>query len=147
MKSLISIPFFGVCVLSFIGLVGCQTVPYQGQARDVKRKPRLEGVISIPTNYRPEDRAKADERMKSNCEPMPVKVLEEGEVVVGQETRTTGRESDRASTEYKAGSIFGIPVIGGEAGGKDTSSSSVTSAVKEWHISYQCDQHAKTKIR
>ena len=145
MKNLIKYTFVVGSMLA--GLVGCQTMPYQGQAHDVKRKPQLEGIVAIPVDPRPEDRAKADEHMKSNCGAMAVKVLEEGEVVVGQETQTSGNETNRESSRYKAGSLFGMPVMGGSAGGKDTNSNTVTKAVKEWQISYQCDTGAKTKTR
>ncbi len=127
----------GAAVLAI--LTGCQTMPYQGQARDVKRKPQQEGVISIALDHRPEDRQKAEEKMKSNCGMYPVKILEEGEVAVGQSTQVSGRETERASTKRKAGSLFGIPIVTGEEAGKDTSSSTVTTSVKEWHISYVCE--------
>lgn len=125
----------------FVGslfVVGCQTIPYQGQARDIKRRPQAEGVIGIPLNFRDEDRAKAESKMKSNCNPGAFKVLEEGEVAIGQETKSSGKETDRASSERKVGSLFGIPVTSGEAGGKNTESSQVTTSVKEWQISYKC---------
>lgn len=117
---------------------GCQTVPYEGQARDVKRKPQEEGIIAIPTNYKDEDRSKAVQKMQSNCTPGVYKILEEGEVAVGQETKVSGRETERASTERSAGKLFGIPLTTGEAGGKNTESSQVTTSLKEWQISYRC---------
>lgn len=125
----------GVIIL---GLAGCQTVPYQGQAHDVKRKPRKEGIVAVQVNPKPEDRNKAEEHMASNCNPLKFEIVEEGEVVVGQKTQSNARESERESTRYKAGSLFGIPIVGGQAGGTDTSTSSVTEAVKEWQISYKC---------
>lgn len=126
---------------------GCQTVPYQGQARDVKRKPNAEGVISIAMDHRPEDRAKAEEKMKSNCGNYPVEVLEEGEVAVGQSVSTTGRETDRASTKRQVGSLFGVPLVSGEEAGRDSSTNSVTTAVKEWHITYKCNTKAANRRR
>lgn len=117
---------------------GCQTVPYEGQARDVKRKPQEEGIIAIPTNYKDEDRSKAVQKMQSNCTPGVYKILEEGEVAVGQETKSSGKETDRASTERSAGSLFGIPLTTGEASGKNTETSQVTTSLKEWQISYRC---------
>jgi hypothetical protein len=121
-------------------MAGCQTVPYVGQAREVKRKPKVEGIIALAPQFRDEDRAKAEEKMQSNCAPNPVKILEEGEVVVGQEVKSNAKESDRASTQTKLGSVFGIPVTSGQAGGKDVASSSTTTSLKEWQISYACDQ-------
>lgn len=125
-------------VTSAIVMAGCQTVPYQGQARDIKRRPQADGVVGIPINYRDEDRAKAELKMKSNCNPSAFQVLEEGEVAIGQETKTSGKETDRASSERKVGSLFGVPLMSGEAGGKNTESSQVTTSVKEWQISYKC---------
>lgn len=125
----------------FVGslfVMGCQTVPYQGQARDIKRHPQEDGVIGIPLNFRDEDRARAESKMQSNCNPAAYKVMEEGEVVIGQETKTSGKETDRASTEHKVGSLFGMPLISGEKGGKNTETSQVTTNVKEWQISYKC---------
>lgn len=136
-------------------LSGCQTVPYQGQARDIKRKPQEEGVVAIPLNFRDEDRLKADQRMQSNCSPGQFKVLEEGEVAIGQETKSSGKETDRRSTEHQVGKLFGIPVTSGEAGGKNTESSQVVTSIKEWQISYRCisansgspDASARKKLR
>lgn len=119
-------------------LTGCQTMPYKGQAHDVKRRPQEEGVIGIPLNFRDEDRAVAEQKMKSNCSGMAFKIVEEGEVAIGQETKSTGRETDRKSTEHKMGSFLGMPVMSGEAGGKNTESSQVVTSVKEWQISYRC---------
>lgn len=117
---------------------GCQTVPYQGQAHDVKKRPQEEGVVGIPLPSRDEDRAKATERMQANCTPGQYKVIEEGEVAIGQEVKSSSQEDNRSNTQRQAGTLFGIPVMTGAAGGKDTSSSSVTTSVKEWQISYKC---------
>lgn len=126
-------------------LAGCQTMPYQGQARDVKLKPQKEGVIALPPTPRDEDRAKAQLKMKQNCAPYESSVLEEGEVAVGQKTDSAGSETDRASTKHKMGSVLGMALIGGREGGRDVSSSTTTTDIKEWHISYKCD--AKTVKR
>ena len=133
-----------VPVLVMMGLSGCQTVPYQGQARDVKKKPQEEGVIAIPSEFRDEDRAKADQKMAANCAPGAFKVMEEGEVAVGQKTESNTSESDRASSQTKVGSLFGIPLVSGQAAGKDSQSSQTTTQLKEWQISYKCDSGKKT---
>ena len=86
----------GILLLLF---TACQTVPYQGQARDVKRKPREGGLIAVPLDPKSEDRAKADIAMKSNCGTLGVKVLEEGEVVVGQKTNTNSSETNIGKPE------------------------------------------------
>ncbi|MGE0763135.1 MAG: hypothetical protein AB7N80_07655 [Bdellovibrionales bacterium] len=137
--------FLFPAIVITLALTACQTVPYEGQAREVKRKPQQEGVIALETNHRSEDRAKADEKMKSNCAPYPVNILEEGEVVTGQATTTNASETNRASSQKKVGSLFGIPVTTGQASGTDTSTSSTTTALKEWQISYTCDKKATAK--
>lgn len=128
-------------------LAGCQTVPYQGQARNVNLKPQKEGVISIAVNHRDEDRRKAEEMMTKNCQPFEAQVLEEGEVAVGTKTDSSGRDTDRASTERQVGTLFGMPITTGEAAGKNTSTSSQTVSIKEWHISYKCDAKKKVSLR
>lgn len=134
-----------IATVTVLTLSGCQTVPYQGQAREVKRKPQTEGIIALNSGFRDEDRAKAEEKMKGNCAPYPVKVLEEGEVVVGQEVKSSANETDRASSKTKIGSVFGIPLTSGQAGGKDIASSSTTTSLKEWQISYSCEQKTSAK--
>ncbi len=121
-------------------LAACQTVPYQGEARNVKRKPQENGVIALKENYRPEDRQKADEYMKSNCAPYPFKVSEEGEAVIGQATTSNERQNNRKSTETQVGALFGIPLMSGDQGGKDTQSSSTVTQLREWQIQYNCEK-------
>lgn len=128
-------------------LAGCQTIPYQGQARHVTVKPQKEGVVSIPVQARDEDRAKAEAVMSKNCQPLQAQVLEEGEVAVGTKTDSTARDTTRASNERKVGSLFGIPLVTGDAGGKDTSGSATVTSLKEWHISYKCDSKKKSTIQ
>jgi hypothetical protein len=119
-------------------VTACQTMPYEGQAREVVKKPQVEGVVAIPINYRNEDHDKAIGKMTANCQPGEYKITEEGEAIVGQETKSNGKETDRASTEKSYGKLFGIPLSGGEAAGKNTESSQVTTSVKEWQIRYKC---------
>ncbi len=76
--------------------------------------------------------------MAGNCTPGAFKILEEGEVAVGSETKSSGHETNRASTEHKAGSLFGLPIMTGEAAGKNTETSQTTTQIKEWQISYKC---------
>ena len=114
----------------------------------MKRKPQENGIIALKQNYRPEDRQKADEHMKTNCAPYPFKVVEEGEAVIGQSTTSNARESDRKSTETQVGSLFGVPLMSGDAGGKDTQSSSTVTQLKEWQIQYECEKTvAKTNSK
>lgn len=125
---------------ALLSLAGCQTVPYQGKARNVSLKPKKQGVISIPTEYRDEDRAKAQTLMAKNCAPLAPEVQSEGEVAVGTTTNSKNKTTNRSSTETKVGSLFGLPVISGDAGGTNASTSSTTMQVKEWHISYKCQK-------
>lgn len=125
-------------VLVIAAMAGCQTIPYQGTARDVKRKPQLGGVIAIPSNPRPEDRAKAETLMKGNCQDKKLVLLEEGEVQIGVETTTQARQTDRASSERQVGQIFGVPLVSGEAAGNDTRSTSQSRNAYEWQIQYEC---------
>lgn len=126
------------CIAILMIFGGCQTVPYEGQAHDIKRKPQEEGVVGIPLNFKDEDRNKAEIRMKSNCNPGPYKIVEEGEVAIGQETKSTGKETDRKNREYDVGKLFGVPLVSGDAGGKNTENSQLVTSVKEWQISYKC---------
>lgn len=132
-----------VLILLTFFLGACQTMPYQPQARDVKRKPRMGGVIALPQKFRPEDRAKADELMKSNCQDMKLAVLEEGEVQTGVQTTTNAQKTDRASTERQVGTLFGVPLTTGEAAGVDSRTSSSAVNTYEWQIQYECQGDKK----
>lgn len=118
----------------------CQTVPYQPYARDVKKKPAQNGVIALKAEHRDEDRTKATAMMSQNCGELPVKILEEGEVVIGQEQTTNSNTSKNAGeSSSQVGSLFGIPVMsGGRDPSENTNSKVSTSQLKEWQISYEC---------
>lgn len=120
--------------------IGCQTMPYQPYARDVKRKPSEGGVIALKTEHNEQDRAKAESMMKSNCGTTPVKVLEEGEVTVGETTSGSATEKHQAGASgSKVGSLFGMPITsGGVDPSKNTHTTTTTTALKEWQISYAC---------
>lgn len=133
-------------MLKKIGLVtlvfcsSCQMMQYQPYAKDVKKKPTQGGIVAMRSNYRDEDRAKAESMMQRNCSPIRYTVLEEGEVVIGQSTATTGNESYSAGSDGKeVGSFLGMPVV---AGAKDPSkslnSSSTVTNLTEWQIQYKC---------
>lgn len=136
---------FAAIVSAFV--FGCQTMPYQPYARDVKKAPGQSGVIALHTEHRDEDRAKADTMMKTNCGDKPVKVTEEGEVVVGQTTTGNTSASHHSGTSgQKVGSLFGMPIMsGGANAGTDTASTSTTTNVKEWQIAYTCTETTKSK--
>ena len=138
---------FFLLIPTSVFFTGCQTVPYQGQARDVKKKPMEGGILALPLEPRDEDRMKADLKMKQNCQNLAVKVLEEGEVVVGQKTNSTSSENNREKSKQNYGNLFGIPVVSTNPGGKDMSSSTTTENIKEWQISYECQKGRSNKIQ
>jgi hypothetical protein len=137
---------FVPCALAAALLSSCATVPYQGQARDVKKKPNEGGVVAVPVDPKPEDRAKAEEHMRSNCAERPFKILDEGEVTIGQKTNAVADEYHHASTQQSA-SLFGIGINSGDPARKNIQSQSSTQDIKEWQISYACDKAAKSTIR
>lgn len=126
--------------VAMFAVTACQTVPYQPYAREVKRQPGNGGEIALKAEHRDEDRAKATNLMASNCGTAAVNITEEGEVVVGQTTATSGRESyDQGSSGTKVGSLFGVPVMSGARdSGTNTSTTATTTALKEWNIKYTC---------
>lgn len=134
-------------LLSAIALIisACQTMPYQPYAREVKKKPKTNGVIALKQNHNDEDKNKANMLMQNNCAPNPYNVIEEGEIVVGQEAVTnsnTSRNSGQSSQQV--GSLFGIPVHStGTDPSESTSSKVTTNAVKEWQIVYECSGASK----
>ena len=125
-----------VFVLAALLVVGCAYIPY---AREAKKKPREGGVIALHTDPRPEDRQKADSLMAMNCgSDATVKVMEEGEVVVGQRTNSSGTQ--RAENSYDDGlKIGGISFGGGGGPGTRMDSSQETTQMREWQISYVCE--------
>lgn len=128
--------------LPILVLAGCQTMPYQPYAREVKRMPGNGGEIALKTGHRDEDRAKAQTMMMSNCGSSPMKVLEEGEVVVGQTTNSNAQQThDAGITGTNIGTFLGMPVTsGGREASNNTSSSATTTALKEWNIKYECEK-------
>ncbi len=130
----------GAHVLLALAAVGCQTLPYQPYARDVKRKPMESGIVALKLEHRDEDRAKATEMMAANCGTKKPVILEEGEVVVGQTTQTNGNtDYHRGSSGKQVGSLFGMPITSGASNpGNSTSETATTNAIKEWQIAYNC---------
>jgi hypothetical protein len=136
----------------FLGLVaaggiaflsGCQTMPYQPYARNVKVEPQAGGIVALKLEHQDEDRAKAQSMMTNNCGGQAVKVLEEGETVIG--TETSSKETNEAgSNGAQVGSIFGIPVTSGaKEASKNTAT--VTTNKKEWQIRYKCVASSESK--
>ena len=126
-------------------IAGCQAMPYQPYARDVKRKPQLGGLVALKTEHNAEDRAKADLMMKSNCGVLPIKILEEGEVAVGQTTSGNATETkDQGAQGANIGSLFGMPLTSGQRDpSKNTHTASTVTAINEWQINYECTQVTK----
>jgi hypothetical protein len=131
-------------------LSACQTI-YVPQAREVKKKPKVNGIIALPNGFRTEDRAKADDIMKQNCSPMAVNVTDEGETVVGQETKGASSTTNRDDSRQSMGNLFGIPLVSGQAAGNEVQNSSVTKQITEWQVVYNCmasnDAPTKTKTK
>lgn len=133
-------------VTSALALAACQTVPYQGQAREVKRKSGRGGVIAIPVNSREEDRKVATAKMDDACGEFAVRILEETEVVVGTKSTSNARNTNRDDSRRDEGRFLGINLVSGEAGGTDSKVETATEAVKEWQMTYECSLAKKAKI-
>jgi hypothetical protein len=120
--------------------VGCQALPYVPYARDVKRKPQQGGIIALKAEHRDEDRAKAERMMSTNCNNQNVKIIEEGEVSIGQTTTGSAQQSSQKGSEgSQVGMLFGVPVVAGQQDPtKTTASSSTTTNLTEWQINYEC---------
>lgn len=121
-------------------LSSCAYVPY---ARESKKKPREGGVISLKPDHRPEDRQKAEAMMSSNCgSDKIVKVVEEGEVVVGERSSSNSNRSN--SMQDSGGLKFGGLRIGGyDRPTENTNSVSETTQLREWQIAYICESSRK----
>jgi hypothetical protein len=130
--------FLVVSGLTVLFLAGCQTMPYQGKARDVKRRQGQGGVIAMSLDPRPEDRQVAEQKMQSTCGNIPYQVLEEGEVAIGTKSVQNDRATLRDDTRKKQGKFLGMDLVTGEAGGVNTTTESTTETVKEWQITYEC---------
>ena len=130
-------------------LTACQAMPYQPYARDVKKKPGQSGVIALKPGHQTEDQEKAKGMMSSNCGTTPVKVIEEGEVAVGQEVKSNADTTKRQGyAGTQVGSLFGLPITSGGANPTDsTSGTATTTAIKEWQISYECVTPATKKVK
>lgn len=125
-------------------ITGCATQPYQPYARDVKKKPGVEGIIAIKREYKPEDRTLADSMMTQNCSGKPFTVVEEGEIQVGSATSVNGQA--RAEKENNGVNFGGFKYLtGGQTDVQNTNSTSETVALKEWHINYKCQTETKKK--
>lgn len=75
-----------IAVLIFIG---CQTLPKQPAARDLKSTPNQGGTIALNSEHSDEDRAKADLMMKKTCGELPIRVTQEGEALADSSSTKT----------------------------------------------------------
>ncbi len=118
-------------------LASCATGPYKPYAREVKKKPGVEGTISLKTNHVPEDRTYAESLMAKNCGQGTVNIVEESEVVVGTTTTSNANShQERETTGYEMkGFKFMKPT---ERDVDHTTVSSTSTSLKEWHINYTC---------
>ncbi|CAN5577474.1 hypothetical protein BH10BDE1_BH10BDE1_33130 [soil metagenome] len=135
-----------VLALPLLSLVGCQTMPYQPYAREVKRQPGKGGEIALKTEHRDEDRAKAQMMMGTNCGANAIKVTEEGEVVIGQTTNSNASQThNQGQAGTTVGTFLGMPITsGGTQASNDTAMSATTTALKEWNIKYDCETAVAT---
>lgn len=142
MKEFSKLGLLAASAVTMLVMAGCQTMPYQPYAREVKRQPGNGGEIALKQEHRDEDRMKAQSMMTSNCGAATVKVLEEGEVVVGQTTNSNASQTHNAGhSGQQVGTLFGIPVTSGaQQASNDTSMTATTTALKEWNIKYECDK-------
>ena len=132
LTKLLLVPLFAIILFS----VSCATLPYEPYAREVKKRPSDGGTIALNGVHRPEDRARAEMLMKSNCGTSETKVVEEGEVVVGEKTDATAHKS--ASTYNDNAFKIGAMSFGNSRPSDKTDTTTHTTQLKEWHISYQC---------
>ncbi len=133
-----------LALVTILLITGCATQPYQPYARDVKKKPGMEGVIAMKREHKPEDRTLADSMMSQNCGGKTFNVIEEGEVQVGSATSTNAQARDEK--EDNGVSFGGFKYLtGGQTDVQNTNSTSETVALKEWHINYKCQQVASSK--
>lgn len=122
---------------ALLAVVSCATGPYKPYAREVKKKPGMEGVIALKPEFITEDRTFADTLMAKNCGTKPVNVLEEGEVAVGQTTSSNSQV--RKEKEDNGFNMGGMKFLtGGQTDVDNKAAQSTTTAIKEWQISYNC---------
>jgi hypothetical protein len=131
------------CICLTVVVSGCAYVPY---AREAKKKPHEGGVISLKTDHRPEDDQKAQAMMAANCgSNASVKVLEEGEVVVGERSNTNANKTNQMQDSGGFSLGNGFKLGGGSRPSENTNTVSETTQLKEWQIAYTCEPYKKSK--
>ncbi len=118
--------------------IGCQSLPYQPYARDVKKRTDSGGVIALRTEHREEDLAKAKGMMERNCSGTDVRILEEGEVVVGEKTNSRSDQNSYPNSAYATSPSGFVSGFGTTHTSNTQSGESTTTQLKEWQITYEC---------
>ncbi len=95
--------FKAILVFTVLLLMGCQTIPPQPTARDLKSTPNQGGTIALHTEHSDEDRAKADLMMKKTCGEQPIRVTQEGEALSAAGTNTTTAPLKEWQISYECG--------------------------------------------
>ena len=123
---------FGLSVVAVVMFTSCAMTPY---AREVKKRPSSGGTIALKSYHNAQDRAQADLLMRNNCGSNDVKIIEEGESVVGQVTNSN------ANTNYygrRDSAQWGTVTFGNYNPGESTNATAFTTPIKEWQIQYEC---------
>lgn len=131
----------GLCLTIIFS--GCAYVPY---AREAKKKPREGGVISLKSDHRPEDEQKAQAMMAANCgSGSSVKILEEGEVVVGERSSSNANKTNQMQNSGGLSLGSGFSLGGRARPSENTNTVSETTQLREWQIVYACEPYKKSK--
>jgi hypothetical protein len=110
---------------------GCVSMPYEPYARAVKVAPNKGGVIAMHATYRAEDKQRALGMMAENCGNKKPEVTEEGEVVVGQTTKSNDNHYYNGASQQSGTFLFQQPTA-------QTASQSSVTQDKEWQMTYKC---------
>ena len=123
---------FASAVAYCLIMSGCVSMPYEPYARQVKNAPGKGGVIAMHLGYKPEDKQRALGMMADNCGSKKPEVTEEGEVVVGQTTKTNDNHYYNGNqNQDRSGFFFAQPTA-------QTASQSSVVQDKEWQLTYKC---------
>ncbi len=145
MKKRINIICLSSITLMALIQISCQTLPYQPYARDVKKRADAGGVIALKTDHREEDLAKAKSMMERNCNGAGVRILEEGEVVVGEKTNSRSDQNTYQNSVYGTSPSGFVSAFAAPPTTNTQSGESTTTQIKEWQISYECVKNEAAK--
>lgn len=116
-------------VVLTLGLYASFWITSCATARVEESEPGIGGTIAVQPAQNAEAKDKAKVLMAENCGEKKAKIVKEGYVVVGSETR--GSESAAPGEQRDLFSKKKTKTV-------ETSSSSSTTSVKEWRITYKC---------